>query len=116
MDEFASDLLVHRAKRIAIFRARVRELWSEPKAPERWAEADFLALDADGGLLVIEVKRGNDRRLGWTPAQVAYYAALFRRWASEAGPAATETHRADARAARASRNHPAGAPTGRSAP
>ena len=79
------------APRFATVLTRARQRWSEPEAPESWAEADFLALDADGRLSVIEVKRGNDRRLGWTPAQVAYYAALFRRWASDAGPVATET-------------------------
>jgi hypothetical protein len=69
---------------------RMRERWGEPNARESWTKADFLGLDTDGRLLVIEVKRGDDPRLGWTPAQVAYYAALFDLWPSESGSVAIE--------------------------
>ena len=69
------DVLV---ERFAAALAPARVGWSEPEARESWEEADFLALDTDGRLLVIEVKQGSDRRLGWAPAQAAYCADLFR--------------------------------------
>lgn len=76
-------------KRFTPVLRRMRERWSEPNARESWKKADLLGLDREGNLLVIEVKRGDDPRLRWTPAQVAYYAALFDWWASEIGHDAT---------------------------
>ena len=71
--------------RFAPVLSRMREVWGQPDARASWEEADFLALDPDGRLLVIEVKQGKDRRLPWAAAQVAYCAALVRRWANEVG-------------------------------
>jgi hypothetical protein len=52
------------------------------------SEADLLAIDTAGRLLVIEVK-GAKATAGicWAPAQVSVYAALFRRWQDERGDA-----------------------------
>jgi hypothetical protein len=52
------------------------------------SEADLLAIDPEGRLLVIEVKgAGNTSGIRWAPAQVSVYAALFRRWQTERGDA-----------------------------
>jgi hypothetical protein len=52
------------------------------------SEADLLAVDTNGRLLVIEVK-GATAKAGicWAPAQVSVYAALFRLWQIERGAA-----------------------------
>lgn len=53
-------------------------------------ELDALAVDPQGKLLAIEVKHGRDTGgVGWTPAQVAVYLGLMRRWA-DATPNAAE--------------------------
>jgi hypothetical protein len=58
----------------------------------RWAKAgkrfgdelDALVVDADGRVLVMEVKPGiQTAALGWTPAQVALYHSLFSSWARQ---------------------------------
>jgi len=47
-------------------------------------ELDALAVDADGRVLVMEVKPGIETAaLGWTPAQVALYYSLFTAWARQ---------------------------------
>ena len=49
-------------------------------------ELDALAVDADGRVLVMEIKPGSaTASLGWTPAQVARYHRLFDAWAQQ-GP------------------------------
>lgn len=52
-------------------------------------ELDLLAVDVQGRLLVIEVKRGDDLAgITWAPLQAAFYAGLFREWIRHAGEAA----------------------------
>lgn len=68
-------------------------------AEQKWAladkpfggEIDALAIDGAGQILVIEVKSGNETsRVGWTPAQVAVYLTLVRRWIEQDPKAARE--------------------------
>src|SRR5207249_4307926 len=61
-----------------------------PGPPTLGQEADAIAVAADGVLEVIEIKSGDvTGRLGWTPAQVTYYAHLFNRWLAEDSSATT---------------------------
>lgn len=64
------------------------------KPPAFGPELDLLAVDATGRLLAVEVKHASDGpRIGLAPAQVGFYTAIFRRWASAYGARATETIR-----------------------
>jgi hypothetical protein len=73
----------------SLLSAVVRDLRSQgyswATADKRFGdEIDALAVDADGRLLVIEVKPGlNTAGVGWTPAQVARYLWLFTAWAQQ---------------------------------
>jgi hypothetical protein len=50
------------------------------------SEADLLAIDGKGRLLVIEVKGAtNTAGIRWSPAQVLMYASLFQLWREECG-------------------------------
>ena len=74
-------------------RARIRPALEHLRDPHaRWTERrtpfgnklDALGVDAEGRVLIIEVKPGSETgTLGWTPIQVAVYAWLFKRWATE---------------------------------
>ena len=57
--------------------------WSEKPLP-LGTGVDFIGVDADGALLVIEAKHAGDHaKIPWAPLQVMFYAELFRRWVSE---------------------------------
>jgi hypothetical protein len=59
-----------------------------PEPPVFGPEADAIAIAYDGALEIIEVKCGDvTGRLGWTPAQVTFYANLFRKWLDECSSA-----------------------------
>jgi hypothetical protein len=59
-----------------------------PTAPVFGPEADAIAVGDDGALEIIEIKCGDvTGRLGWTAAQVTFYANLFRRWLDECSSA-----------------------------
>jgi hypothetical protein len=53
---------------------------------------DFIAVDDDGRLLVIEAKPASAAAgITWGPAQVGFYAAMYAAWLAEAGTAARST-------------------------
>ena len=57
--------------------------WWNPPA-NLGEECDAVALDTNGRFIAIEVKHSRDTTgITWAPLQVAYYARLFRRWATE---------------------------------
>lgn len=56
--------------------------WSERPLP-LGTGVDFIGVDADGTVLVIEAKHAGDHgKIPWAPLQVMFYAELFRRWLS----------------------------------
>ena len=62
--------------------------WSERPLP-LGTGVDFLGIDGEGTLLVIEAKHAADHgKIPWAPLQVLFYAELFRRWVSERSEAA----------------------------
>ena len=65
-----------------------------PSPPKLGQEADAIAVEADGSLAVIEIKSNTPTgSIGWTPAQVTFYANVFQHWVENDHAAALETLR-----------------------
>jgi hypothetical protein len=57
-------------------------------------EADAISVESDGSLAIIEIKpRTQTGSIGWTPAQVTFYADVFQYWVERDPAAALETLR-----------------------
>ncbi len=56
--------------------------WWNGRPKSLGTECGALAVDADGRLLVIELKPSNAATIPWAPVHVRHYADLFERWAS----------------------------------
>lgn len=65
-----------------------------PQPPRLGQEIDAIAVDPDGALAIIEVKpKAQTGSIGWTPAQVTFYARIFKHWIEQNGAAASKTLR-----------------------
>lgn len=56
--------------------------WWNGRPKSLGGECDALAVDADGHLLVIDIKPSNAATIPWAPVQLRHYRDLFARWAS----------------------------------
>lgn len=65
-----------------------------PSSPKLGQEADAIAVEPDGSLAIIEIKPNTQTgSIGWTPAQVTFYANVFQHWVDDDQAAARETLR-----------------------
>lgn len=85
----AKILLAAQTPFLAVAAAHIAGTTALPTQPVFGQEVDAIAVAEDGALEVIEVKCGEvTGRVGWTPAQVSFYASLFGQWLAKV-PTAT---------------------------